>query len=270
MTFYSQFWKEMGECNVRSQYPAEAFALAIILFSSRMTDAFAAGVLLLLSVVLADCLKHFLEPFIPAWSLRLCVCVASGSFCASVFLIGFAALGTLLDTSVWIGTFAAGLLCARFVLRDGTGTSYGELFGAAAIIWGIWILCAAVREYFTAGSVAGYVLFQTPFQSSTLSEPAFSFLTAGLTLALTNRLMGKDCREQNSLYAAIPVFLLLHPFTVRIFGEAAGFLITAAVPALLFLSVRRTLRFSCTRSSFRGLPADLTAAGFIYMILSIY
>ena len=92
---------------MKLKYPAEAFALGIVLFSAGMREAFAAGILVILSAVFAELLKNLLEKALPAWSLRLCVYIASGAVCASVFLLGFAALGSLLDTGMWALTFVS-------------------------------------------------------------------------------------------------------------------------------------------------------------------
>ena len=64
---------------MKLRYPAEAFALGIILFSAGMKEAFAAGILVIFTSVFAELLKNLLEKAVPAWSLQLCVYIASGS-----------------------------------------------------------------------------------------------------------------------------------------------------------------------------------------------
>ena len=46
---------------MKVKYPAEAFALGLILFSGGMKEAFLSGILVILSVVLAEFLKNMLE-----------------------------------------------------------------------------------------------------------------------------------------------------------------------------------------------------------------
>ena len=46
---------------MKLKYPAEAFALGIVLFSRNMEEAFAAGILVILAVVFAEFLKNLLE-----------------------------------------------------------------------------------------------------------------------------------------------------------------------------------------------------------------
>ena len=58
---------------MKLRYPAEAFALGIILFSAGMKEAFAAGILVILTAVFAEFLKDLLENAVPTWSLTLCL-----------------------------------------------------------------------------------------------------------------------------------------------------------------------------------------------------
>ena len=255
---------------MKLKYPAEAFALGVILFSAGMRETFAAGILVILSVVFAELLKNLLEKILPAWSLRLCVYIASGAVCASVFLVGFAALGTLLDTGVWLMTFVIGLLCAHQALRGDIEADYGDLLWESAIAWGFWILLAVAREFAAGGQIFGNTVLKLGFQSAAFGEVSFAFIAAGLVLAFTNGVLKKDCRGQNSFLAAVPAMLLLHPFTTRIFGETAGLVLTIVIPVALFFSVKQTLKFSRVSKAYCGLPVDMLAAGIIYMILSIY
>ena len=202
---------------MKLRYPAEAFALGIILFSAGMKEAFAAGILVIFTSVFAELLKNLLEKAVPAWSLQLCVYIASGSVCASAFLVGFAVLGTALTTELWIMVFLVGLLCARHALSGNTEAEYGELLWESAIAWGLWILLAIFREFMGTGSIFGNTLLTASFQSKAFQQTIFAFLAAGLVLAFTNGILKKDCKGMNSLFPAIPAFILFHPFTVESF-----------------------------------------------------
>ena len=78
-----------------------------------MKEAFAAGILVILTAVFTEFLKDLLENAVPAWSLTLCVLIASGVFCASACQIGFAYLGLSLSVGTWLMSLIVGLLCAR-------------------------------------------------------------------------------------------------------------------------------------------------------------
>ena len=59
---------------MKLKYPAEAFALGIVLFSRNMKEAFAGGILVLLAVVFAEFLKNLFENWIPVSGASGCVC----------------------------------------------------------------------------------------------------------------------------------------------------------------------------------------------------
>ena len=259
---------------MKLKYPAEAFALGIILFSSGMKEAFAAGVLLIFSVVFAEFLKNLLDGNVPVWSLHACTYLSTGAICSSAFLVSFAFLGNARTTGTWLMTFLAGLLCARHVLTDAIDGEYGELFLESAFAWGFWILLSIIREFMGSGMVFGNMIQdRLAFQSKAFLGNTFAFLTAGLVLAFTNGTLKRNCRGLNSLFVVIPAAILVRPFTIASLTggwEYVGIAWTIIVPILLFLSVKQLLKFSRTSSAYRGLPTDLLATGFIYMILSIY
>ena len=255
---------------MRLKYPAEAFALGIVAFSAGMKEAFCAGILVLLSVVFAEFLKNLLETMVPEWSVKACVYVGTGSLSASAFLLGFSTLGIQVETATWLLTFILGLLSARHVLKAEIQGEYGELFWECALLWGFWILMAILREFCGSGNVFGYHLMDAEFMSKKFLETTFGFLSAGLALAFTNGILKKRSRDTESLLLVIPAALFARPFEMVTFGETVGFIWTVIVPIILFISVKKTLRFARTGKAYRGLPVEMLAMGFIYMILSIY
>ncbi|MBS5215206.1 MAG: hypothetical protein KHY79_05180 [Clostridiales bacterium] len=255
---------------MKLKYPAEAFALGIVLFSAGMKEAFAAGILVIAAVVFAEFLKNLLEPFVPLWSVRLSVLIGTGSICASAFLLGFSQLGIEVNNGLWIMTFIVGLLAAKHVLMTEIDAEYGELFWESGIAWGFWVLLAAVREFCAGGSIFGNTIFEASFQSKSFLETTFAFLTAGLVLAFTNGVLKKRSRNTHSLLLVIPMVIFSRPFAMESFGELVGMIWTIAVPVVMFISAKKTLKFARTGLAYRGLPCEMLAMGFIYMILSIY
>lgn len=255
---------------MKLKYPAEAFALAIILFSASMKASFAAGILVILTVVFAEFLKNLLESFVPGWSLKSCVFIGTASVSASAFTLGFSELSIPVETETWLLAFIIGIFAAKHVLANQLEAEYGEIFWESGILWGFWVLLAVVREFLGTGKIFGNDIVQTAMQSKTFTEVFFGFLTAGLALAFTNGVLKKKCTAVNSLLLILPIVILARPFTMDSFGEIGGIIWTMVVPIIMFISVRRTLRFSRTGKAFRGLPAEMLSMGFIYMILSIY
>lgn len=255
---------------MKLKYPAEAFALGIILFSAGMKEAFVAGILVILSVVFAEFLKNLLEPFVPDWSLKASVCIGTASVSASVFLSGFSATGMNVDQRTWIMFVILGLFTAKHVLTEELEADYGELFRECGIIWGFWVLLAVVREFMGAGSIFGNLIARPFFQSSAFLEMPFGFLAAGLVLAFTNGALGKKSRNTRSMLLVAPVVIFFRPFSVESLGETGNLIWSTAVTILLFFSIKKTLKFARTGYAYRGLPSEMLAMGFLYLILSIY
>lgn len=262
--------KENGGKDMKLRYPAEAFALGVVLFSSGMKEAFAAGILTIFAVVFAEFLRNLLTDLVPDWSVKLSVYLGTGAVCASAFLAGLTVLGMEVELPLWMMVFLLGLLAARHVLTEEIDAEYGDLFWECAIGWGFWILLAIAREFFATGEIFGNMLIEPVFHSNAFLEPYFGFITAGLVLAFTNGVLKKRCGNVQSLFLVIPLALFMRPFEVESFGEVGGFIWTAIVPVILFISVKRILRFSRTGMAYRGLPTEMLSMGFIYMILSIY
>lgn len=257
---------------MRLKYPAEAFALGIILFSAGMKEAFAAGILVIFTAVFAEFLKNLLEPLVPRWSLEFSVFIGSAAVAESVFCSGFAVLGMPLgDYWTELMVVILGAMCAKFALYNSPEADYGELFWESGILWGFWILFGIAREFFATGSIFGNVLVeQASFFSKSLLGTAFGFLAAGMALAFTNGILKKRSGDTQCWFVAVPMVIFSRPFEMVSFGGIIGFLWTVGVSLALFFSVKKVLKFSRTGAAYRGLPVEMLSMGFIYMILSIY
>lgn len=251
-------------------YPAEAFALGIVLFSGNMKAAFVSGILLILTVVFAELLAEFLKDLVPTWSLWLCTGIGAGALCSGTHFLGFSATGLEFGTALWVMTFLVGILAARYVVTTDLNADYDSVLFESSIVWGIWILLAVIREFFSTGSIFGYALYEASFQSGKFGGYMFGFITAGLTLAFANALLKKRLTGTQSLFLAVPMILFARPFEMESFGTVIGVIWTVGVSVVLFLSVRKTLKFSAAGPAFRGLPTELLSLGFLYMILGLY
>lgn len=255
---------------MKIKYPAGAAALAMVLFSGSMTEAFAAGVLVLAVLVFAEFLKNLLKPRLVQWSLWACVLIASGAVSACAFKWAWYALAWEMPPILWVMTFAVGLLAALQVLKWDMEADYGEMFWQTAVLWFFWILLAAAREFAAFGDVAGNHLADLDFMSSRFGDPIFGFLTGGLALAFVNGVLKTTLPKGESLFIMVPAVIFAQPYVLDSLPEVAGLVITIAVPLILFWSVRHYLRFSQPGRAYRNLPVEMLSMGLIYMILSIY
>ena len=255
---------------MKLRYPAEAFALGIILFSGDMEAAFVSGTLVLLAVVFAQVLKDFLKDALPGWSLWPCVAVAAAAVCTSAFELAFWQLGLERDSFFWFSTAVIGLLAAKHVLMNELEADYGSLCYESALVWGFWILFAIGREFFATGGICGWPLMELEYRAASLQEPMFGFLAAGMTLAFVNGILKKNQITAESFWVVLPAILVTRPFTPARFGEAGGAVFAIAACLIMFLSVRKTLVFSRPGKAYRKMPVELISMGFIYMVLSVY
>lgn len=255
---------------MKLKYPAEAFAIAIVLFSAGLKASFIAGILVILAVTFAEFLKNLLDSHIPDWSLKSCVFVGTASISASAFTLGFSALSIPMGTQTWLLAFVIGSFAAKYVLMNDLDADYGTLFWESGIVWGLWLLLAVAREFLGSGEIFDNFIMKTAIQSKSFQEVFFGFITTGLVLAIANAILKKRSTDTNSFLMLLPIIVLARPFEAGRLGVVAGIIWTIIVPVVMFLSVKKTLKFSRTGQAFRGLPIEMMSMGFIYMILSIY
>lgn len=256
---------------MKVKYPAEAFALGILLFSAGMKEAFTAGILVIAAVVFAELFKNFLDGALPDWSLKLCVLIATASITSSAFRLGFSVLGISMTMGLWVMTFVLGLLAAKAVLWNGFDAEYGDMLYSSAFVWGFWILFGILREFLADGSIFGNILVESaPFFSASFMQMGFGFLAAGMAIAFTNGILKMRCKDTQSLFLVIPAVIYARPFEMTSFGEIVGIIWAIAVSIVLFVSVKRMLRFSPARAAYRGLPVEMLSMGLIYLVLSVY
>ena len=86
----------------------------------------------------------------------------------------------------------------------------------------IWILLAIFREFAGSGAIFGNTIMTAGFQSKAFQETAFAFLTAGLTLALTNGIFKKECRSKLSLFILCSGCAPLPPLCPEDFWRGGG------------------------------------------------
>lgn len=255
---------------MKLKFPAEAFALGMILLSASMLDAFAYGVLVIFAAVLAEWLKNLLEGRIPRWSLYASIMIATGAVLSSVF--GW--------TDFWLGAEKGwmsmlyggliGLLAGKACMDGDWNADYGSIAWESSLVWVGWILCGIFREFLASGTVAGNLLASPFFKSAVISKTAFGFLAAGIALAAVQVLIRKKYTGSDSLFVIVPVVCLVQPFAFSLDPKILGMALAAAVTLVFAVSVRKITAFSQTTAAFQKLPVDLISMGLVYLILGTY
>lgn len=170
---------------MKLKYPAEAFALGIVLFSRNMEEAFAAGILVILAVVFAEFLKNLLEGAVPVWSLRLCVLIGTGAIAASTFLLGFSALGIVREF-LSQGEIFGNLLLenASFFSQSFQSTAFGFLAAGLALAFTNGILKKRSSGTQSLLLVVPAVIFSRAFEMVTFGGVIAFIWTVGVSLLL--------------------------------------------------------------------------------------
>lgn len=256
---------------MKLKFPAEAFALGILLFSAGMREAFAYGVLVLLAAVLAECLKNAMQGHFPRWSVYASVLVGTGAVAAATFQLAGFALGAADLGWLLMGKGALiGLLAAKSCLDSDWGAEYGELCYESALAWGFWILASILREFLASGAVFGNPIAQLSFRSSAFGGWAFGFLAAGIVLGAVNALCKGRYTGGDTLFVMIPAVCLAQPFVFPVGLEWLGMALAAGITLVAFLSVRKITAFSQTPAALRRLPLDMISMGLVFLIFGVY
>ena len=255
---------------MKVNFPAEAFALGIILLSAKMLDAFAFGVLVIFAAVLAEWLKNLLEGRLPRWSLYASVVIASGAVLSSAFGWADFFLGSEKGWMSMLYGGLIGLLAGKACMDAEWEADYGSVIWESSLVWGGWILCGIFREFLASGTVAGNFLTAPFFKSASFSQTAFGLLAAGMVLAAIHAMLHKKYYGSDSILVLLPVVCLSQPFAFPMHSQFLGMLLAGAVTLVIAVSVRKIIAFSQTTPAFQKLPVELLSTGIVYLVLSTY
>lgn len=255
---------------MKIKFPIEAFALAMIVFSGNMKEAFVTGILMIAITTGCELFHELIKDRVPDWSRRASVFCLTGAVSYAAFRLAYYTLGLALTTNVWLMQVAIGLLIAKHVLAADSDVDYDLTIFESAVAYGFFILAGICREFFGQGSIFGYPLTDAGFVAKNLQDVMFGFITAGIGLGFTNSVLRKGRIKAEALWVILPVVLLYQPFKIASVPEAISILAGIAVPVIFFLSARRRLVFAVTSAPYKKLPVELLSMGFIYMILHMF
>ena len=126
------------------------------------------------------------------------------------------------------------------------------------------------REFCAGGSIFGNTIFEASFQSKSFLETTFAFLTAGLVLAFTNGVAEKEKQKY-----AQPSFSYFNGYICkticnRKFWRDYWNDLDDCRSGCNVSLCKEDIKICQNGFAYRGLPCEMLAMGFIYMILSIY
>lgn len=255
---------------MKVRYPMEAYALAMIIFSQNMRDAFITGILILLITTLGLVLDRFIGNKLPKWSRNSCIIILMISITYSLFqIVILAILGFEIDNNASFFHMFLGILMAKHIIEADDETNYNLLLSEGAGAFATLLIISIIRELMTEGSIYGFKIADFEFSSHGFSHVIIGFILAGIGMAILNRIYNYKNIKSESLLVILPVVLLIQPFTVDGINQYVSMIITIAIVLILVYSVRKHLIFSRLSKEIKNLPAELVSAGMIYMILSM-
>ena len=246
------------------RYPAEAFALAMVIFSAGMKEAMLTGICLIfgdvLQCVLRECFGAKYNRVVSAMAA-----VVTGVAVYGMFIFA----GLTPETWQLLGMGLLAVLMVRHDEgREGT-PDYDDVLFSDSVAYGLYVLVAALREYLAGAKIFGYELFEAEIVSAAFGKPMLALIFAGLMLAVINRILKTTSSEDAALWVGIPVIFLNIPFVWNHGPELLGQIIGIATVAIIYVTLGKKLVFSDTEEPMEGLPVHLVMLGIIYMVFSL-
>lgn len=246
------------------RYPAEAFALAMVIFSAGMKEAMLTGICLIfgdvLQCVLRQCFGDKYNRVVSALAA-----VVTGVAVYGMFLFA----GLTPETWQLLGMGLLAVLMVRHDEgREGT-PDYDNVLFSDSVAYGLYVLVAALREYLAGAKIFGFELFQAEIVSASFGKPMFALIFAGLMLAVINRILKSTSSEDAALWVGIPVIVLNIPFLWNHGSELLGQVIGIVTVAVVYVTLGRKLIFADTEEHMEGLPVHLVMLGIIYMVFGL-
>ena len=255
---------------MKTNYPMEAFALAMVVFSLNMQEAMITGIILLLITVLGFLFDQFFGRKLPAWSRKLCMVIILLAVTYSLFqviILGYFK-GNLDQRTVFL-QLAIGALIAKHVLKA-EEINYSSILYESAFSYGALILIAVIREFLSYGTIYDYKLTDADFLTSGFQNVILGFLMSAIAIAVLNRIFRYEDLKTESLWVILPVILVNQPFSMDLKWESIGVLVSIAVAILFVYSVRMFLIFSNVRKEWKRLPIELVSVSIIYLTLMVF
>ncbi len=250
----------------------EAFALAMILFSSGMKLAMVVGI----GVIFGDVLQYVLREN-PVGRYEYSMQGAGAVITAAALYLMAGAAGFTVDGRMLAGFAMIGVLLMKHqedrkhekAQDDSTFTDYNDVLICDTIVYGAYVLMALVREYLTKGALYEISFTKLGFVSGAFGKPMSALIMTGLLIALLNRVLRAEASKGSSLWLCLPVILIEPAFVWDNVPETFGTIVGIAVTALIYLTFRSKFILTNTKDNIRELPLETVTLGMIYMIFSL-
>lgn len=254
---------------MKVRYSVEAFALAMILFTTGLEAALVVGAIVVAGTVLGDTLADKTGKTAAAAVAGI---VTYAALTGAMLYTGMASLS---KASVeYVNAALVALLVVKHVCDGVEEASTGEILKQNYVALLVMAVVAVIRELLGSGALFGYeVAGELAVVSSTYLKNYFGLIFAGLGIAAVNTMLKKE-PAGDSLYVAVAVVIcaVLSMILGKSSVDAAAVLksaISGAIAVVLLISVRGKMLFSTPGKHFAGFPVEVIAYGFLTMMLTV-
>ncbi len=253
--------------NKKLRYPMEAFALAIVLFSAGMKMAMLVGI----GLIFGDVLQAVLSDFTTEESARSVSLLGAVITCAALY---YMCVGVGIEpTAADIAAFAfLGILLMKHHedrLKAEEEIDYNKLLFNDSVAYGLYVVAALVREYLAGAKIFEIELSKLGFVSGAFGKPMFGLIFAGVCIAIINRILDAQSKDDAAILVCVPAIILAVPFVWDNVPEIVGTLVGIVMTGVIYLYFRNKFLYREAKSYITGIPVETAALGMIYMIFSL-
>ena len=245
---------------MKVRYSVEAFALAMVLFTTGLEAALIAGAVVVAGTVLGDILAEKMAPKGAA--------VIAGIVTAALLIGGLSVAGLMkLAANVeLIGAILVAVLVAKHV-SEGTEGAEGNAIKENYVALAIMLVVAVLREVLANGAVFGYEVAEFTAMSASYGKNPMGLVFAGLGMAAVAAIVKKEAAGC-SRCVAIAIAVMTVAGAVLAGGDMVKAVVSACISVVALVSIQKKMIFSTPGKSFAGFPVEVISLGFVTMILS--
>ena len=245
---------------MKVRYSVEAFALAMVLFTTGLEAALIAGAVIVAGTVLGDMMAEKMAPKGAA--------VVAGIVTAALLIGGmsFAGLMELSANVELIGAILVAVLVAKHV-SEGTEGAEGNVIKENYVALVVMLVIALVREVLAGGAVFGYEVAEFTAMSASYGKNPMGLVFAGLGVAAVAAIVKKEA-VGCSRCVAIAIAVMTVASAALAGGNIVKAVVSGCIAVVALVSVQKKMIFSTPGKSFAGFPVEVISLGFITMMLS--
>lgn len=253
---------------MKVRYSIEAFALAMVLFTTGLETALIAAAVIVFGTILGDLLADKAGKTAAAVIAAVVTC--------AVLIAALLYTGLVSGTGIcveYVSAVLAAVLVGKHVYDGVEEAGTGEILKQNYVALAVMAVVAVIREILGSGAVFGYEIGSFAVISSAYLKNSMGLVFAGLALAAVNGILKKEAAG-DSLYVAVAVVLTtVAAAALKGSGVDATAVIksviSSAIAVVLLVGIRRKMIFSTPGKSFAGLPVEIISLGFLTMMLSV-